>query len=199
VNAGELLVGLGTLALAGFTWRLASTTSASVAAARDSADAERASVDAMHMPFVIAVPTPADALIDKHAQEYADVKRADVPTQIHRVEDGSVLRLRLWNIGVGPAIVTGLRLHYQGDEFLDDSSPDVPIAANQPHDAEVDTMNWPIERHAATLTIDYIDATGKPYVTQSNAWIEGGLVACSTYQQWAPPWSPRADPTLGLP
>jgi hypothetical protein len=81
VNAGELLVGIGTLALAGFTWRLAATTSASVAVARDSADAERASVDAMHLPDVIAVPSPVATLIEKHSDEYGDVRRADIPTQ----------------------------------------------------------------------------------------------------------------------
>jgi hypothetical protein len=190
INTGELLVALGTVLLAGVTWRLSRRTAASVDVARQSAEAERASVDAMHMPFVIAVPTPAGDLATLHAAEFRDVPLADIPTQLHRKAKStsySVLRLRLWNIGVGPAIVKGLRLtDGHGTEYLDDSSPDQPCAAGQAYDPEIDIGQWPDDDSPATLTIDYVDASGKPYLTESKAWIRNDAVTCTTHQRLEP-------------
>jgi hypothetical protein len=190
INTGELLVALGTILLAGVTWRLSRRTAASVDVARQSAEAERASVDAMHMPFVIAVPTPIGDLATLHEAEFRDVPFADIPAAIHckaKSTSYSVLRLRLWNIGVGPAIVKGLRLtDGDGTEYLDDTSPDEPCAAGQAYDPEIEISQWPDDDSPATLTIDYVDASGKPYLTESKAWIRNDAVTCTTHRRLEP-------------
>lgn len=108
------------LALALITWRLARTTKESVGqatlsaeAARESVDAERASVEAMQMPYVIAIPIPYDELIAQHGEDYRDVEAAKVPREIHVMGtalEGLSLRMRLANFGAGPAITDGLSL-----------------------------------------------------------------------------------------
>jgi hypothetical protein len=190
INTGELLVALGTVLLAGVTWRLSRRTAASVDVARQTAEAERASVDAMHMPFVIAVPTPITDLAALHEAEFREVPLVDIPSVIHRKAKSTsywVLGLRLWNLGVGPAIVKGLRLtDGDGTEYLDDTSPDQPCAAGQSYDPEIEISQWPDNSRAATLTIDYVDASGKPYVTESKAWINGDAVTCTTHRRLEP-------------
>jgi hypothetical protein len=148
LDAGSLLVALATLALALITWRLARTTKESVGqatlsaeAARESVDAERASVEAMQMPYVIAIPVPYDELIAQHGEDYRDVEAAKVPREIHVMGtalEGLSLRMRLANIGAGPAITDGLSLvlNRLGD-LLELDATQVPIAAGGWRDVDL--------------------------------------------------------------
>jgi hypothetical protein len=97
IDAGTLLVALATLVLAAVTWRLAHSTAESVRAAQSSAEAERLSIEAMAMPYVVIQPQERDK-------------------DILGLEGGSAeapilsLHVRLLNIGSGPAIVSEVRL-----------------------------------------------------------------------------------------
>ncbi len=90
MDLGELIVGAGTLALAGITGLLAWKTSASVAmaevsaeAARESADAARDSVEAMAMPYIIATPEKGSpAIYSCREQRRAGCDAGAVPVEI---------------------------------------------------------------------------------------------------------------------
>jgi hypothetical protein len=195
INLGELIVGVGTLALAVITWRLARATGASVAeakvsakaakegveAARDSAAAERASVEAMAMPYVIAVPREVGA----------EIQFAPRPSQ----KGVGTLELCLWNLGSGPSIITSVGLSRQGEPLLSELPRWIPLAAgNQFPGVNIDVGSWPTapenEPVAATLKIEYLHSNGRPYRTDSDVKIEGSVLTCLTFRR-----SPAEEPS----
>ncbi len=176
IDLGELIVGVGTLALAGITWRLARTTGRSVEAARQSADAaresakaERDSVEAMAMPYIIAVPQAA----------YDEISRVDEDT------DGApwTLKLRLWNLGSGPGIVTNIRLACRSEQQLVDLPRGIPLAPDGKFPADVGVGAWPAGSISGTLTIDYLHSHGRSYRTDSDVIIEENLLRCLTFRR----------------
>lgn len=191
LNAGDLLVGFGTLALAWFTWRLARTTADSATtsertatAAERSAEAALRSLDAIGMPFVIAVPTPYEAILlgDHELPQWGVAP----PACIHRASRGGgwFVRMRLMNIGSGPAVVIGVGLSRADDaDFLDRIAEHVPIAPGQTSDIEVSSSAWPSTPRTATLQLEYAHANGGIYTTTSEVNIDRDLMWCRTYVQ----------------
>jgi hypothetical protein len=150
IDGGTLLVAVATLVLAAVTVRLASSTAESVRAAQASADAERLSIEAMAMPYVVIVPQGHDS-------------------HILGLESGSPdglklsLHVRLLNIGSGPAIVSEVRL--DGDEAFVNFTPEqLPLAAGDGKNLALSLRAWP-ETIGAQLRVRYRHANGRGYVT----------------------------------
>jgi hypothetical protein len=186
IGLGEVLVAVGTLALAFITWRLARTTGQSVHAARDSVEAERATVEAMAMPYIVATPSMPAVIAQTIGGE-----PAEYPPEIHRGRDLEtnqwMLRLHLWNIGTGPAIVTDLRVTASDKEFVRGLPQHLPIGATLANDAEALVSDWPTDQTFASLRIDYLHSSGKRYITKSDVMIEDDTVICYTYERLAAP------------
>ena len=85
ISLGELIVGLGTLALAVFTGLLARRTREDVAKTEESLQLTREGIEAQDMPFVIASPDPMVGEV----------------IAIDTFDEGSGMAVRLWNVGKG--------------------------------------------------------------------------------------------------
>jgi hypothetical protein len=159
---GDLLVAVGTLLLAGFTWRLAQQTKADVALTRQS-------VEAIDMPFVIATPSTPEGI------------------QFHRggtgVHEQSELSVRLWNLGQGPAMVTSTSLKIDGGETMHPMPNNVPVASGGvadlnlmaaiEHDEKAPDPFFDDERKGV-FVIDYSHASGSKYQTVSRVRVGKG-------------------------
>jgi hypothetical protein len=118
LTVGEFAVGAGTFLLALFTVYLGWETRKSAKAARDA-------VESSEVPFVIASATDKWEKVMK-LRPHENPQRVGgklPPLAIHRAveEDGEThfVRLKLWNIGLGPAIVEEIHLRRAGMDFLD--------------------------------------------------------------------------------
>lgn len=180
LTLGDVVVGAGTLALAVFTAWLGFSTRASAKAAGEA-------VEASEEPFVIATPTPPDS----RAMILRDHELPQVgtppPYGIHRALDGAggcFVRLRLWNVGQGPAIVTGVQLRpVDGKDLLGNLDRHYPVAAGDAADIEIPSHAWPATVSDGVLSIEYVRATGRRYRTSSVASIGDPIVSCRTYDR----------------
>lgn len=130
ITLGDLVVGLGTIALAAFTATLARATSESVVLNRQDLALTRQGLEAADMPFVIAMQVPEKAT------------QGMTPGIFHlrpgREADVLTIRLRLQNLGKGPAIVSAVELAYGHDSGLMwGLASDIPIPADQCSDIEM--------------------------------------------------------------
>jgi hypothetical protein len=170
LTLGELIVGVGTLALAGFTWWLARKTGQEVKKTDETLRLSRENIEAIDRPFVIGIPAEGEA-----ALEIRD---------LHAIRS---LAMRLSNVGKGPAVVGDIRLTADGaTEIL--ARPDVqtPVAAASWANAHPEvTAAFPTdgveERAEAVLTIYYTHAAGNRYMTKSNVEIRGTYVVCRDF------------------
>lgn len=180
MTLGEAFVGFGTLMLAAFTAWLGFST-------RTSAKAAREAVEAAEEPFVIATPTPLDGTVMRLREHEVPQVGTLPPDGIHRALDGaggSFVRLRLWNVGQGPAIVTGVQLRPgDGNDALGGFDRHYPIAAGAVADIEIPSPAWPATACEGVLSIDYVRATGRRYRTASVASIGDPIVTCRTYNR----------------
>jgi hypothetical protein len=180
LTLGDLIVGAGTLALAGFTAWLGFSTRASAKAAQEA-------VESSEEPFVIATPT--DNLKAMILRPHELPQGGSVPPfTIHRALDvggkGSFVRLRLWNIGQGPAIVTAVGLtSSDGGDLVGQLEQHYAVGANGVADVEIPSPGWPAHAGVGLLTIDYFRASGVRYRTTSEAEIGDPLVTCRTYSR----------------
>lgn len=184
MTVGEAVVGGGTLLLALFTVYLAVET-------RASARAARTAVETAEEPFVIATPTPDTALMV--LREYEVIPTKLPPLQIHRSQDPNgdtvmyppVVRLRLWNLGSGPAIATALALATGEHHLLGKLLQDYALPPQGVADIEVPSPDWPVSGRpqSGTLTISYRHASGRQYRTTSEVSIGGLQVKCATYER----------------
>jgi hypothetical protein len=187
ISYGEAAVAFGTLALAGITGYLGIETRATARAARQA-------VEASEEPFVIATPidsVEAMTLRNHEQQAMVSLPPTRPPFQIHRAEeDGGggrgFVRLRLWNIGLGPTIVENLSLYRGGESFLSDLPQFYTLAVGTIADVEVPVRRWR-DPCAATLAINYTHADGREYLTNSAVTIRGNIVSCVTYERTRPP------------
>jgi hypothetical protein len=170
LSVGELVVGVGTILLAGFTAWLGFST-------RSSAKAGQEAVEASEEPYVIAVPSPGQAL----------TRREDrvVPIEIHRwplvtEPERWVLRCGLWNIGAGPAIVHDVRLRSHDESLIEGFNRHVAIAAREASDVQIASPRWR-DRGAGTLQIEYTHSNGHRYVTTSDVALDGDELRCLTF------------------
>src|SRR2546422_335996 len=128
LSFGELIVGLGTLSLSCFTGWLGWETRASAKAAKEA-------VEASEEPFVIATPTDrAEWMKLRRPHEFPPAGGQLPPFEIHRAQDtdGSwFVRMKLWNIGSGPAIVRDVGMHRAQASYLDWLPRFHPIGAGQ--------------------------------------------------------------------
>jgi hypothetical protein len=186
LTVGDLIVGVGTLALAGFTAWLGFST-------RASATATQVAVEASEEPFVIATPTSDWAAIKNHPGEPPVLVGTPPPSDINRVTatDGSFVRLKLWNIGHGPAIAVLVHL-LDGDNaaLLDPLHQDYALPAGGFADIEIPSPKWVPLPGEGELIIYYTHADGRLYVTKSDVDIDGPIVNCKTYER-IPPQSIR--------
>jgi hypothetical protein len=175
VAVGTFALAMGTLALAWITRRLARSTKVSAEAAKESADAaresakaERDSVEAMAMPYVIAMPVEGSQ-------------------EIRRVHPGGgrggMLRLRLWNLGSGPGIVTNICLTSHGTELLVALPWGIPLGADKQFNTRVVVADWPTSATIASLRIEYLHSNGRAYRTESDVAIDEGVLTCLTFRR----------------
>lgn len=139
---------------------------------REGVEAERSSMEAMAMPYIIAVPR----------QNAQAVRRAQMQT------DGAdwTLRPSLWNLGSGPGIVTSIRLRTsEADELLVPLWRSIPIAPGDQFAAEVGIADWPQSLRSGKLTIEYLHSNGRSYRTESQVTIDGGELRCLTFRRSA--------------
>jgi len=154
LNAGDAIVAVGTLALAGVTFWLAWQTRREVGLTTSSIELTREGIEAQDMPYVIATPNP----------------RVPGPDAAWMPWSGSgnrwQLSLRLWNIGKGPAIVQDVQLDLD-HEYLLPMRGQVPIAAGQAADVTLQG-NWqpPGGDQAGLLRIYYRHSSGRVYMTR---------------------------------
>jgi hypothetical protein len=183
ISLGDLVVGVGTLALAGFTAWLGLST-------RASATATRAAVEASEEPFVLA--TPIDKLkampkltIDEDPREEGQCP----PFQIHHVvqDQVSFVRLKLWNIGHGPAIATAVQLlNRDGTDLLGELHQDYALPARGFADIDIPSPKWVTLTGQGELIIYYAHANGRQYLTTSEVDIGDPIVNCKTYKRTRP-------------
>jgi hypothetical protein len=202
VTLGELIVGVGTLALAGFTAWLAYRTSQevdwtrrSVEASEASVDLTRESIEAQDRPFVVATP---------HEQAPRGIRLLDAealqPTFATFSGEGAVIAssparparwelwFRFWNIGKGPAIVDGFWLRDDDGDLLEALDTERPIGTDEARDEM-----WLVDpaRYEAVapgleceLRITYRDSSGKRYETTSNVEVDGEYrCRCEDYRR----------------
>jgi hypothetical protein len=157
LTLGDLIVGLGTLALAGFTYLLARKTGQevgwtrrSVVASEENVRLTRQSVEAQDRPFVVATP-PQEALPGREKALGTEL-REQRPMRFQRHESAQLapnwrgkqdtppdtpqhwfFHVRLWNVGKGPAIVTDLSFKDSGREVL--SANDRELLLHAPNGA----------------------------------------------------------------
>ena len=161
LTLGDLLVGVGTLALAGFTYRLSVYTQRQVhesgreiTTSRESLQVARDSTEAADRPYVIPTPMPGTSNIEFRAN--------------------GELTIRLWNLGRGPAIVSDVQLVLGDHEVLASLPGFIPVHAGGAADQAlrvrgpvVDLMGRDELGEQGTLRVFYNSASGTTYMTLS--------------------------------
>jgi hypothetical protein len=183
LTLGDVIIGVCTLVLAGFTAWLGFST-------RASAKAAQTAVEASEEPFVLA--TPIDKIkamprltIDENPLEGGECP----PFQIHRVVQGQVsfVRLKLWNIGHGPAIATAVQLlNRDGTDLLGELHQHYALPAGRSADIDIPSPTWVTLTGQGQLIIHYAHANGRQYLTTSEVDIDDPLVHCKTYERTRP-------------
>jgi hypothetical protein len=180
ITWGEVLVGGGTFALACVTVWLGFETRASAKAAREA-------VEASEEPYVIPAVTPPDIALEMgHVEEQDPFGLPTALYAIHRAMMGGSridhLWLRLWNIGDGPAIVTGVGLQWTETDLLGPLDALYSVPAGGVADIRVPCPKWPsVFDQPGALTIDYVRASGTHYQTTSEVRFNDPTLRCVTY------------------
>jgi hypothetical protein len=176
VSVGDLIVGGGTLLLAGFTALLARQTRDAVAVSERGLELNRAGVEALDRPFVIASPDQERSLLG-----FAE------PGGAH---EGWRFVYRLWNLGKGPAIVDDMSLVETtgGREFLTaDESMERAVAMNPPVFDGLSRLEHGAPPGAGaemSLRIWYRSSAGARYVSISRLQVTGDLSCiCTDFRQ----------------
>jgi hypothetical protein len=186
IAAGDALVGLGTLALAWFTWRLARQTKADV-------ETSQHAIEAADMPYVIATP------VSTKEQVFMRRSRERGPTLLVKQHLGFVdgdggpdVEMRLWNVGKGPAIVKHVQLDINDRQVTGHLSTQYPIAPAQVADIRLETLiksvdDLKIREHPmmmrGRLRIVYAHASGTSYETNSMVHVDGMSLVCDSFER----------------
>jgi hypothetical protein len=190
MSAGDLAVGLGTAALAFFTWGLAKQTRADVATSAESVrlaridiELSRKTLQATDMPYVI----PSDAPFDPNGRVAPDRPEYLRGIVFHEGHRRAVLIVRLWNIGKGPAIVKNVGLTVGPTRILETLIGQMPITPGDARDEEllcVSGTNVPPEKlMRGTMTIDYLHSDGSEWRTECQVTITGSALTCETFRR----------------
>lgn len=171
LTLGDALVAGGTLALAGVTFWLAWQTRREVALSTDSIDLSRQGLEAQDMPFVIAVRAPRENTVGTYMTWGMDEHEA------------THLRLRLWNIGRGPAIVRDVRVELEGD-VLEPLPREIPIGAKEVADLEIPAKKDPPPgNQVGAVRVYYAHSSGTEYMTKSSARVAERGVRCTDFDR----------------
>jgi hypothetical protein len=168
MSAGELLVGIGTLLLALFTYRLARRTSDVAELTESGLALSRESIEALDRPFIIASPGEPHRLLG-----FSDKLGPEHP--------GWRFVFRLWNLGKGPAIVENMPLIDSVTEhnyLTVNETMERAVAMQPPVYDGLSTLvdNSPPGAGAElTLRITYRSASGARYVTISRVMVTEDL------------------------
>jgi hypothetical protein len=169
VTLGELIVGLGTLALAGFTYKLARKTGDEVDLSRIQLELNREAVEAADRPYVLPSPPPKQTGLMLADRGY-----------------GYWLTLRLWNVGRGPAVVTDLQLELDREAMLDPLVDERAVASEGDADLRVQVpgLRGDIEEPVqGEMRVYYRQANGLRYMTVSSVEANGSWVFCSNFRR----------------
>jgi hypothetical protein len=180
ITLGEALVAAGTLALAGFTWRLARQTRSEVGLSRETIELTQQSIEAQDMPFVIAHANPGRL-------QYLDKTKNRLWMWWQLDEDLYSLQVRLWNIGKGPAIARDVRLVLSDDDVLfarPGRIGEIVIEPGQGHDFTLPVNGFPpAGEQLGVMRVYYAHSSGTEYMTVSHAKIGEGGVHCSNFER----------------
>ena len=167
MTAGDLLVGVGTLALAGLTYL-------SVRVARQSLEAADA-------PLVIGAHVPKDSqgledIIKQPAAAavfklpFAGLLTPEIQLKDH---PGRLFVMRLWNVGRGPAVLKDVRLRLGKDDMLGTTLSDV-VPAGGISDQSWASVNLPAAGGALTgsLRIIYEHPDGRLLQTEQEVELD---------------------------
>jgi hypothetical protein len=164
LTLGDAIVGAGTLLLAVFTGWLAWQTRREVKKTDQSIALARESIEAQDMPYVIVMPQ------DRSTIEI---------TGPHDVPPRWLLKVRLWNIGRGPAIVGDIRIASEPDgaELVDYQWAQRPVAAGGKRDSALGfagpSDDFEDAEGTLTLRVYYRHASGARYMTTSRLEVSG--------------------------
>jgi hypothetical protein len=182
-TAGELFVGVGTLALAAFTAWLANRTSQEVDITRRSVEAAEEGVRAQDRPFMVAIRGSDQTAIQfiTRFEEYG-VEQAELPPE------SWAFVFRLWNMGKGPAIVSDVLFEdVDGRQVLAETGLEVLVAAPGEIEQRRELsapQRVPKPGTTCTLWITYRDAAGVKYETRSQVEVDqGGVCRCRNFVQ----------------
>lgn len=181
LSLGDAIVGAGTLALAAVTFWLAWQSRREVQVSTESIDLTRKGLEIQDMPFLITIPEPEQ------------IRNLDVTTNPNLMwwgwepaEDIYSLRLRLWNIGKGPAIARDVRLQADGREVLRGRSAwggELVIGPDDSRDLNMTLEGEPPDDdHDGLLRIYYAHPLGEEYMTRSHVLVSPGGVRCTNYR-----------------
>ena len=180
LSLGDLLVGFGTLALAGFTYKLARQTGRevdltrrSVEAAedgitlsREQVDLTRVSIEAQDRPFVIASAN----------------ERAPHAIMFRQLGSGPnagqwAFTFRLWNLGRGPAIVDGFSMRDGQGELVgfDDVERPISTLGGRDEDWPLTSQRVPGPGADCELRISYRSGSGASYETTQRLYVRPDL------------------------
>jgi len=180
MTAGDLLVGIGTLALALFTAWLAQRTSREVRLNEANLALTRESIEALDRPFVIA--SPSNLYKTMAFREFEE-------------HPGMRFIYCLWNVGKGPAIVDQVALlDRRGvDHLAEMDSIQRAIAVDGVRDeitpVSSDGLPGPgYPTDELKLQISYRSASGRRYMTESMLMVTSDLLCtCRNFRRVEPP------------
>jgi hypothetical protein len=168
MTAGDLLVGVGTLALAGLTYL--------------SVRVARRSLEAADAPLVIGSHVPKDSQgledIIKQPAAAALFKlpfAGLLPPEIElKDRPGRLFVMRLWNVGRGPAVLKDVRLTLGKDDVLGTTLSDVVVTAGGVSDQSWAKVDLPATDGAliGSLRIIYEHPDGRLLHTEQEVELE---------------------------
>jgi hypothetical protein len=171
LSLGELIVGFGTLALAGFTWWLARQTSQEVTKTEEGLKLTREGIEAQDMPFVVPSPPP---------------KIGSTTPELGLTLGRERFWLSLWNLGKGPGMVTEVSLRTGNGDLLQPQDGQIPVASGGTEHLLV-PLTLPLsdlpQAWTGELLIVYSHASGSPYVTVSKVDVAGERATCRDFRR----------------
>jgi hypothetical protein len=180
LTLGDLLVGVGTLGLAGFTYRLSFYTQRQVeasgreiATSREGLEVGREGIEAAERPYVIPTPMPGSSGIE--------------------FRSNGELVIRLWNLGRGPAIVSDVLLELGGRDILSSLGGFIPVHAGGAADDAlrvrgpvVDLIGRGELGEQGTLRIFYNSASATSYMTRAAVRRVDRSIVCRHFMRSEP-------------
>lgn len=185
ISIGDFVVGVSTIVMAVLTGFLAWQTRRSVLSAEDEirlttdqVRISRQTMEAQSRPFLV----PTDSV------DYMVTLKGEVtlPVQFLEFDGKKCFVFRLWNVGIGPAIVNEISMRVDGRECLEPLDEQVLIDVN----IGVSDQRRPLRiaeslaTEPGTLRIKYADASGVVYSTESDYEVrENGVFRFLSYVQ----------------